>query len=301
MKANFLHKIVIFFLFTTCIGVGRSQAQDSVESKNTLSIRYFLSVNKLPYLSVTTKKKTGRKLEAIKGVPINIYFGEATVNNLLGKTITGTTGEGRIALPVSFKATWDSLEEFKFLAASDAVNGIESLSADVTVKKAILVIDTVTADGVRTVTAQLKEKKGTEWVAVKDIEMKLGIKRSLGNLSVGDAETFTSDSTGMASSEFKKDSIPGDDKGNIILVARVEDNDSYGNLAVEKTVAWGKPTVAEQGFWRRTLWSTGDRAPIWLLALALSIVGIVWGVIFYLLRQLFKIRKMGKAVELAKA
>ena len=296
MKANFLHKLVIISLFTACIGVGRSQAQDSVESKNTLSIRYFLSVNKLPYLSVTTKNKTGRKVEAVKDIPVNVYFGEATADHLLGKTITGTTGEGRIALPVSFKATWDSLDEFKFLATSDSSKGMESLSAEVTVKKAILVLDTATADGVRTVTAQLKEKKGSEWVAVKDVEMKLGIKRSLGNLSVGDAETYTSDSTGAASAEFKKDSMPGDDKGNIILVAKVEDNDSYGNLVAEKTVAWGKAPVAEQSFWRRTLWSTGNRAPIWLLALALSIIGIVWGVIFYLLKQLFRIRKMGREV-----
>lgn len=47
-------------------------------------------------------------------------------------------------------------------------------------------IDTVSEDGVRSVTAQLKEKVGQEWVAVKDIEMKLGIKRALGNLSVGE-------------------------------------------------------------------------------------------------------------------
>jgi len=34
------------------------------------------------------------------------------------------------------------------------------------------------------------------------------------------------DSTGMASAGFKRDSIPGDEKGNLILVARVEDNDN---------------------------------------------------------------------------
>jgi hypothetical protein len=230
---------------------------------------------------------------------VNVYFGEATEDHLLGKTITGFTGEGRVVLPASFKPTWDSLNEFKFLAASDSVKGTESLSADVTIKKAILVLDTANVDGVRTVTAQLKEKKGTEWVAVKDVEMKLGIKRSLSNLTVGDAETYTADSTGMASAEFKKDSMPGDEKGNIVLVARVEDNDSYGNLVVEKTVAWGKPVSPEQNFWRRTLWSTGNLAPIWLLALALSIIGIVWGVIFYLVRQLFRIRKMGREAELA--
>jgi len=85
------------------------------------------------------------------------------------------------------------------------------------------------------VPAQLKEKNGNEWVAVKEIEMKLGIKRMLGNFTVGDEETYTSDSTEMASAEFKRDSKPGDEKGNLILVARVEDNDDYCNLVAEKS------------------------------------------------------------------
>ena len=143
----------------------------------------------------------------------------------------------------------------------------------------------------------LKEKKGNEWMAVKEIEMKLSIKRLQGNLTVGEAETFTSDSTGTASAAFIKDSMPGDAKGNIILVARVEDNDSYGNLVVEKSVPWGKVAKAETNFWHRTLWSTGNRAPVWLLVIAFAIIIGVWGTLIYLVWQLVKIKKMGKAFE----
>jgi len=299
MKANFPHKTMILFSLLCCIGIHKSNAQDSVASSTILSVRYFLAGNKVPYVSVTTKKKTGRKLEAINGTNVNVYFNEAVPANLLGKTITGITGEGRVALPASFKATWDSLNEFKFIAETDSGAGSAPLSADVTVKKAILVIDTASADGIRTITAQLKERSGNDWVAVKDIEMKLGIKRSLGNLTVGDAETYTADSTGTASAEFKKDSMPGDESGNIILVAKVEDNDVYGNLVVERSVPWGKAPKLEQGFWHRSLWSTGDRAPIWLLAIAFGIILGVWGVIMYLIRQLFRIRKMGREASFA--
>lgn len=300
MKPNFHHKGLLLISLLLHIGVGHANAQDSAAAPTVLSVRYFLPVNKVPYLSVTTKKKVGRKFEAVKGIPVNLYFSEANAANLLGKTTTDNTGEGRVALPASFKPTWDSLNEFKFVAESDSAAGVGSLSGDVTVKKAILVIDTAMSDGVRTVTAQLKERKGNEWVAVKDVEMKLGIKRLLSNLSVGDAETYTSDSTGVASAEFKKDSMPGDETGNIILLAKVEDNDNYGNLVAEKNVSWGKATQLQTGFWHRTLWSTGNRAPIWLLALALSIIIGVWGVVAYLVTQLFKIRRMGREPKLTK-
>jgi hypothetical protein len=293
MKPNNHHKLFIIMLFLFGTAVSKINAQDSTASTTVLSVRYFLPENKIPFVDVSTKKKVGRKFEPVKGIPVNVYFSEAAEKNLLGKIITGIDGEGRVALPASFKATWDSLNEFKFVAVSDSSAGVESLSGDVTIKKAILVIDTTSTEGIRTVTAQLKEKNGNEWVAVKEIEMKLGIKRMLGNLTVGDKETYTSDSTGMASAEFKRDSMPGDEKGNLILVARVEDNDNYGNLVVEKSVPWGKSVQAETHFWHRTLWSTGNRAPLWLLFIAYSIVIGVWGTIIFLVLQIVKIKKLG--------
>jgi len=299
MKKNNHHKLFIIFLFLLGATFSKTYGQDSAVSSTVLSVRYFLPENKVPYIEVSTKNKKGRKFEPVKGISVNVYLNEAGEKNLLGKTITDFSGTGRVALPASFKATWDSLNEFKFVAVSDSSAGVESLSGDVTIKKAILVIDTTSAEGVRTVTAQLKEKKGNEWVAVKEIEMKLGLKRSLGNLSVGDAETYTSDSTGMASAEFKHDSMPGDVKGNLILVARVEDNENYGNLVVEKPVPWGVASKADLKFFdQRTLWSTRFRTPLWLLFIAYSIMIGVWGTIIYLVLQIIKIKKMGKAVSL---
>jgi ribosomal protein L7Ae-like RNA K-turn-binding protein len=298
MKKNNHHKYFIILLFFSATAIGKIQAQDSAEVPPTiLSLRYFLPENKVPYIIVNTKKKVGRKFEPVKNLPVNVFYNEVAENNLLGKITTAENGEGRIAFPPSFKNKWDSLTEFKFVAESVPAKGEELLTAEITVKKAILVIDTLADAETRTVTAQLKEKVGNEWVAIKEIEMKLGIKRLLGNLTVGDAETYTSDSTGIASALFNKDSMPGDGKGNLILVARVEDNDNYGNLVVEKSVPWGKTVQADTHFWHRTLWSTGGRAPVWLLFLALSIIIGVWGTLIYLVRQMFKVKKMGKVYD----
>ena len=144
------------------------------------------------------------------------------------------------------------------------------------------------------VTAELKEKNGNDWVPVKDIDMKLAVKRMDGNLSVGDKDFYTSDSTGVSSTEFKRDSIPGDQKGIITLVAEVDDNDTYGNLVTEKTVDWGKAIAPQKDFFaQRTLWSIRSEAPIWLLFAVWSIVIGIWGTIIYLVFQILKIKKLG--------
>ncbi len=235
IKMYSYHKFIVILALLLGTSVETINAQDSAAASPTmLSISYFLPANHVPYLEVTTKKKIGRKFEPVKDISLNIYFDEAEQKNLLGKVVTDTIGKARIGLPPSFKNTWDSVDEFKFLALSDSSAGKESLSADITVKKAILTVDTTSVDGVRTVIGELKEKNGNTWVPVKDIDMNLSIKRMLGNLSVGDEATYTSDSTGVSSAEFKKDSIPGDEKGNITLVAKVDDNDTYGTLYSRK-------------------------------------------------------------------
>lgn len=96
--------------------------------------------------------------------------------------------------------------------------------------------------------------------------------------------------------EFKRDSLPGDVKGNFILAAKVEDNDQFGNLLVEKAIPWGVTLKPDQSFFnQRTLWSTRFKTPLWLLFMAYSIVIGVWGTIIYLILQIVKIKKLGVA------
>ena len=156
-------------------------------------------------------------------------------------------------------------------------------------------LDTATEDGVRKITASVMKLENNEWLPAKDVEMKIGIERLGGILSAGDEATYTTDSTGSVTVELKKDSLPGDEKGNYIVAAKAEDNDQFGNLLIEKKVNWGTVQKNNNNFFSlRTLWTTRFRTPYWLLIMAYSIVIGVWGTLFYLIRQVFKIKKMGR-------
>jgi hypothetical protein len=95
--------------------------------------------------------------------------------------------------------------------------------------------------------------------------------------------------------EFKREALASGPKGELTLAAVVEENDALGSLSVEKTIPWGKYVAPVDNFDKRTLFATRQKSPVWLLFMAYSIIIAVWGVIIYLVRGVFRIKKIGMA------
>ena len=111
-------------------------------------------------------------------------------------------------------------------------------------------------------------------------------------LSTDNLET---DDDGMAELAYAGD-IPGDSSGNMMVSAKLADADTYGNVLAFQNTNWGKKTKIDNGFSKLTaLWASRANVPLWLLIMSNSIIGAVWGTIIYLVFQLFRIRKLGKA------
>ncbi len=54
------------------------------------------------------------------------------------------------------------------------------------------------------------EQKGSGWSPVKGVDMKIAVKRLGGDLNVDETPVFTTDSLGVASTDFKLVNLPGD-------------------------------------------------------------------------------------------
>lgn len=287
-----LNKYLFCLIGVLFLTAGSLPAQE--EKPNLLiDIMYHADNNQVPYVHIFAKSKIEKKFLPAAGVAIKVYLGEEANPNLLGTVTTDKFGQGIVSFPVSVKPYWDTVSQFKLLATSVEDKKYASASNEILFTKARITIDTLWADGVRSVVATVAAKQGNEWKPVNEVETKIIIKRMAGNLSIGDKETYTTDSTGQATAEFMKAGMPGDTKGNIILVAKTEDNELYGSISVEKKVNWGVSVAQENTFSNRTLFATGGKSPLWLLFLAGIIALSVWSVIFYLIVSIIKIRKAG--------
>lgn len=265
-------------------------AQDSAKGKLNITLSYFTENNKLPYVSVKVKTKANGKFKMVSDIPLKLYLNNDSAGNLIKAVVTNDKGEAAAIIPSSLKSQWISSVKHDFLAAFDGDKKYEPAKADLSVGRAKILIDTA---GDKKIIASVFEMKDTSWVPVKGVDVIIAVKRMDAYLNVNETATFSTDSTGQASADFKRDSIPGDANGNIVIVAKVDDNDQFGNLLIEKTVPWGAKFIPVNNFDKRTLFATSSKAPVWLILIAGSIVISVWGVLILLVVNLFKIRKLG--------
>ena len=290
-KIKFLH-LLLFLAVTTCV-----VAQDSTVNSPSVNVRYYVKDNNVQYITVQSRIKEGRKFNPLPKREVALYLDSADNTNLIAKIITDKKGEGSCTLPPSLKDKWNNSNKHSFIAVLKGEKGEEEITSTLDITKAKIVIDTANADGTRSINVKVLYADNNEWLPAKDVEMKVGVDRSGSVLSAGDEATYTTDSTGIVNVEFKKLNLPGDKTGNFMLVAKVEDNEQYGNLIIEKSVPWGTATKVDNTFFdQRTLWTTRFRTPFWLLLMAYSIVIGVWGTIIYLVMQIVKIKKLGVAV-----
>jgi len=297
-QLNLLCKLCLIPLFFVFLFSGsRVTAQEKTETvKKYVTLRYFNENNSLQYLLLTAVAKTDMGVMPQKGVDFSLYLDEQSAASLIGTAKTDMEGSAKYFIPPSLKSSWDSAAHHLFIAVANEGTD-EEQSQETEITKAQISIDTLNEEGVRSITAEVKKLENGEWVAVPDVEMKIGVKRLGGVLSGGDEPSYTTDENGMVQVEFTKENLPGDENGNLILRARVEDNDEVGNLIIEKQVPWGvQKNITKNFFEQRTLWSTRFHTPYWLLIIAYSIVLSVWGTLIYLVFQLIKIKKLGKTV-----
>jgi hypothetical protein len=100
----------------------------------------------------------------------------------------------------------------------------------------------------------------------------------------------TTDENGEVRIEFPYD-LPGDSAGNVIIIARIEEDDRFEGVEVSKTASFGIPLNIDHRANRRSLTAASANAPISLLILVNGLILAVWGIIIYIFTQIYRIRR----------
>lgn len=276
------------------------QAQDDsvkqVKRKPFLSLNYHNVQNQIQTITFKGAIKSENKLEPISSRNVRIFINEAgETENLIGEIKTDFSGKAVFTIPPKFNEIWKASASQTIVGVLEPFDEFEELETEIEITKSKMLVDTMTVDDQKKMVIKFYEQNDSSWIPVADVEMKVGVKRLGSILPMGEEASFTTDSTGTIVADYMLNSIPGDETGQITLMAKVEENETYGTVENEITVAWGNATKNNFNLDHRSLWATGDKVPLWLLILAIMIIASVWGTMIYIFIQLIKIIKLGKS------
>ncbi len=250
--------------------------------------------NEIRQLSVRVLTRKDKRYRPAAGIEVLLYDTEVSPANLLGTIVTADKGIATYTLtPTQFELATNR-KIVKYIAVVEETDSLQAKKAEVVVKDVKLDVRFEVVDSAKMIFANVSEIDSAG-VAIpqEDVEIKFLVERPLSSLPIGD-EYITTDEEGNASIEFPDD-LPGDKDGNLKILVRIVENEDYGTVEVSNIKQWGIPTYIDESKEKRTLWASGANAPISLLIFINSLIIGVWGIIFYIIYNILKIRRIGES------
>jgi len=157
-------------------------------------------------------------------------------------------------------------------------------SQETPAKQAVLDMEFSEVDSVKTVTVTAHATENGKEIPIAGETVTVFIPRMFSNFIVAE---LTLDDSGQASTEFPND-LPGGKDGNLIIVAAMINNSTYGNIEKRVEKHWGIPTDYLPTS-HRALWTS--RAPSWMIITLSVLLAGVWGHYFFAIISLIRIRR----------
>ena len=244
-------------------------------------------------LTVRVLTKKDRRYRPAAGLEVYLYLEDASPANLLGTVKTSAKGTGTYTFTTEQFARVQGLPQVKYLALVNENDSLQGRTRAITIKDVQLEMQfAIGEDSTKQIFARVWETDSAgNMVPQKKVKIKFLVDRPLSPLPVGD-EYYTTDAQGRATAVFPDD-LPGDANGNVKIMVRIAEHDDYGTVEVSAIKPWGIPTIIDDATTKRSLWASGANAPIPLLIFINSLILSAWGIIFYIIYEVFRIKKLG--------
>ncbi len=277
-------------MFSGVSGFGNFQSPSKTPAR--IYLEHFKSLEK-QQLSVRVLAKIDKRYKPKAGVKVAFYTDEISDANLLGTATTTADGTGIYTFNKKQFEAAQNAKVARYLAIIVENEMVESKKTDITIKKVNLNTRFFTEDSINMIQVHVSETDsiGND-IPQKKVKIEFLVERPLSPLPVG-GDYNTTDKKGNVAIEFPDD-LPGGAEGYVKILVRIVENDDYGTVEVSEVKQWGVPTHFSDLTTQRTLWASRANVPIPLLIAILSLIVVVWGMIFYMFYEILQIRKLGE-------
>jgi hypothetical protein len=262
-----------------------SFAQKAKKDRVRLKANYFKIMDAEVYFDLQASARVDGNNVDVSKVELVIFNVVGDEQLELGKVTTNMEGKARFTLKNLSSIKPDSTNTYNIEISFDGNESFKGASKSLSFKNANIEAKLVTIDSINYVTATLINKT-TDSVIVGQL-LKVQVQRLFKPLLIKDFNETDENGTVLVSIP---EGIPGVD-GNIAIEVLLNDSDEFGTIKAIVNAPIGTRIVDESTFDERTMWSPRSKTPLFLLIFPNLLIFGIWGIIIYLITNLFKITK----------
>lgn len=276
--------ILSVFVFASSFQI--LNAQSVKKNKVRLKAQYIKIVGGESYLDIIATSKINKQNVKVSDIELYVFNELEEENVKLGKVTTNMKGESKFIIKDMNSIQPDTSKIYNLLISFKGNDSFKKAKKRVSFKDADIIAKMVVRDSINYIRATLTDPNTNSPIIEQDLTIQ--VQRLFGPLILGE-EFNATDDDGTIFVPIEEE-IPGVD-GNLVLEVVLNDSDDYGTVKALVNAPIGTTIVDESTFDERTMWSPRNKTPIFLLIFPnLLIIGI-WGLIVYLIINLFKISK----------
>jgi hypothetical protein len=243
-------------------------------------------MDSISYFNVTVFSRIDKENVDVANVDLTFYNEVGDEEIELGTAKTNMHGECKFVLDNLNKIKPDSTNTYNINIKFKGNDAFKRASKSLSFKDATILAKLITKDSINYISGTLKDT-ATDSV-LSDRLLNVQVQRLFRNLRIGD-EFNTTDEDGTIIVPVEE-GIPGVD-GMLTFEVVLQDSDDYGTVRALVKAPIGTPIKDESTFDERTMWSPRNKTPLFLLIFPNLLILGIWGIIVYLIINLFKISK----------
>jgi hypothetical protein len=273
---------ILFLLFLPTLNLPLN-SQEAIKIKPYVTLQYFKDTDGKRTLQTSLTYSKNRMELPLSGMEIAFYTG-ADQKVFLTKSITNNKGITRFELTDDMNPGTDADGLWVFSSEFSGNDSIEGGTSETLVRDMRLEMVLSETDSIKTITLHAYTSERGKEKPVSAETVIICVPRMFSMLPIGE---LTLDDAGSATIEFPSD-LPGDKAGNLVIIAKIEENATFGNVEKRETIKWGLPTDYSVPVTHRALWT--KIAPRWMIySLSILLAG-VWGHYLFAIISLIRIK-----------
>ena len=285
---NSKHIDYLFLIFISAAffssAFNKIYSQDDEKHRIRLKADYFKEMDGDNYVQIGAISKIDKETISVGNIELSIeneYYDDIIE---LGSVKTNMNGESKFLIKEFDQLKADSNNVYNLNIVFKGNDTFKRASKSISFKDAIIKANLITKDSINYVNSTLIDKATDSIIEGESLVVQ--VKRLFRPLIIGEPLNYT-DETGSIMVPVE-DGIPGVN-GILTLEVVLKDNDDYGTVKKSFDAAIGVPIKDESTFDDRTMWSPRNKTPLLLLIIPNLLTFSLWGIIIFLIFNLYKI------------